>query len=249
MSKQKGGSAYYFSIGAFRYPTILGIVSCLNVHDKCFKDFFKNMNFPTGGIVPSSKHTSLFTVSYPSVEPGESRDVTIDLGCGEDISFTNCPRTYLTAAYFHICTAHPIDQLKWIREIKSQAKESFISIDTVTLFIKTDKTKVLEAFSYADLLFMNEEEKELLFPEGFPTDKIIVLKKGEKGAEIYYNNLCLCSIAAPKVTEVDATGAGDILAGAFISSLAMGNSLKISLLYAVSIASESVKFVNYKPKQ
>ncbi|MEQ6390283.1 ribokinase [Bacillaceae bacterium S4-13-58] len=88
----------------------------------------------------------------------------------------------------------------------------------------------------------NEHEADLLvrdeqFEERFLEKLIITL--GEKGV-CFYQDGNKKTIAAPSVTPVDTTGAGDTFNGALVSSLDRGLSLQESCLFAVHAATLSI---------
>ncbi|MCM8805394.1 MAG: sugar kinase [Candidatus Omnitrophica bacterium] len=99
------------------------------------------------------------------------------------------------------------------------------NIKKVNLFLKHTK-----------ILFTTEEETSILFGRKSKESmikelqkmgtEIIVIKKGDKGSEIYSGKEKI-SIPALKVKVVDPTGAGDTYAGAFVASLLQGKHLKI----------------------
>lgn len=69
--------------------------------------------------------------------------------------------------------------------------------------------------------------------------KIIVVKKGKKGAEAYYENE-LYQVKPLKVEEVDPTGAGDCFDAGFITGMLEGLSIEESLVRANIIGALSV---------
>jgi ribokinase len=91
----------------------------------------------------------------------------------------------------------------------------------------------------ADLTFMNEEECRLLFTDHPLPSGDIVLKKGPDGAAIRSRGAWTHVPASPH-TVVDSTGAGELLAGAFLSVRAMGLPEDVALSYAVRAASAKV---------
>ncbi len=99
-----------------------------------------------------------------------------------------------------------------------------------------------------DLLFCNEQEA--LMYSGAPTldealvklqslSKHIVITLGEKGALIH-NNEHTFTVSGRKVTAVDANGAGDAFAGAFLYALNAGFNYKTAAELAILISSEVV---------
>lgn len=100
---------------------------------------------------------------------------------------------------------------------------------------KENITKINTFLKYTKILFTTEEEIfilfgkksvraiiEKLFDNGIET---IVIKKGAKGSEIYWQNKKI-TIPALKVKLVDPTGAGDTYAGAFIACYCMNKKIE-----------------------
>ena len=98
----------------------------------------------------------------------------------------------------------------------------------------------------ADVVFMNEEEAALLRATEQPWPPgDVVLKRGAAGAAYYHGSPAPASpispicAPAPPTRAVETTGAGDLLAGAFLA-LRMGVSPGRALDAAVRVASASV---------
>lgn len=114
------------------------------------------------------------------------------------------------------------------------------SIDTPESFAADYPEETKLAMRKADIIFMNEEEMNIMQSLGYndfttPT----VIKYGERGAE-YRHNTIVISTAAPEVRTVDTTGAGDVLAGAFLAQRVQNIPVDTSLVNAVKLASRSV---------
>jgi ribokinase len=91
----------------------------------------------------------------------------------------------------------------------------------------------------ADLTFMNEEEWRLLFTGAPLPSGDIVLKRGPGGASVRSRGAWTHVPASPR-TVLDSTGAGEFLAGAYLSIRAMGLPVEAALRYAVRAASAKV---------
>lgn len=100
---------------------------------------------------------------------------------------------------------------------------------------KENISKIRLFLEHTKILFTTEEEVFILFGKK-PIEKIIdtlrqsgieiiVIKKGEKGSEIFSKEKTI-KIPALKVKLVDPTGAGDTYAGAFIASYLSGRPLE-----------------------
>jgi len=132
-------------------------------------------------------------------------------------------------------------QNRIISYLKFKGCKAKISIDTISDFIKQSPKDVINAVLRADIVFLNEREFNMLTRFASMEEKMVVRKKGKFGAEIRHKGKIL-SAKAPKVkVVVDTTGAGDVLAGAFLTLLARGRNPKDALKEAVKVASESTR--------
>ena len=120
----------------------------------------------------------------------------------------------------------------------------------MNLWIDIAKDSLHNVLSSSDILFINESEASLLSGKKTIYDsaslfldlglKIVVVKKGGQGAELFSNEENI-KIGAYKVNVVDPTGAGDVFGGAFISTLAQGGTLSDSLVNGSAMASFCVE--------
>ena len=99
-----------------------------------------------------------------------------------------------------------------------------------------------ELLENVDILVVNEHEGAFL-ARGAAVESlapIVIVTLGAAGA-VAYENGSEVRVAAPKVSAVDATGAGDTFCGALAALLAEGAALAEALRFAVAAASLSVQ--------
>ncbi|HPP66310.1 MAG TPA: sugar kinase [bacterium] len=119
--------------------------------------------------------------------------------------------------------------------IKNRATISFDpNIRKEMVLFSQNIAKINIFLKQAKILFTTEEEIFILFgnrPMHTIVEKlfdngteIIIVKKGEKGSEIF-SNQGMIKIPPLRVDVVDPTGAGDTYAGAFIACYCMGNQI------------------------
>ena len=70
---------------------------------------------------------------------------------------------------------------------------------------------------------------------------VVIVTLGSAGAVLYAGQAPEVRVPAPKVTAVDATGAGDTFCGAFAAAIAEGQSHESALRFSVAAASLSVQ--------
>lgn len=100
-----------------------------------------------------------------------------------------------------------------------------------------DVERLAEATREADIVFLSEEEAEIV---GIPESREVVLTQGRSGAVLYAEGR-KTAVGAPTVELVDAAGAGDALAGAYLASRLAGLPPLDALRQGVAAASLSCR--------
>ena len=151
----------------------------------------------------------------------------------------------------HILLAniHPELQRSVIQQ--NQNPDAIIVIDTMNLWIDTTLSSLEKVLSESNILLINESEAFLLTNENDINNsarsllkmgpEIVVIKKGSRGAELFSLTEHIAVDAFPVTNVVDPTGAGDVVAGAFVASLASEDSKETALLNASASASISIE--------
>ena len=101
--------------------------------------------------------------------------------------------------------------------------------DTIDFWISTKRSSVIRMFKQVDAVVINDEEARLLTKEfnlikcakkimswGI---KYVIIKKGEHGSLLFFEDLIFSSAAVSLESVVDPTGAGDSFAGAMMGYL------------------------------
>jgi sugar/nucleoside kinase (ribokinase family) len=132
----------------------------------------------------------------------------------------------------------------------------FVLVDTIDIWIETQREKLGEVMRRSDLLVVNDSEAAKLTGE---TNVIVagkhlrqhgcrtvIIKKGEHGAVLFHEE-GLFTLPAFPVTELrDPTGAGDSFAGALLGYLAAAGTtdfaaLRQAMVYGTAVASLTVE--------
>jgi len=132
----------------------------------------------------------------------------------------------------------------------------FVVVDTIDIWIETQRERLAEVMRRADLLVVNDSEAAKLTGE---TNAIVaghhlrqhgcrtvIVKKGEHGAILFHAD-GLFMLPAYPVTELrDPTGAGDSFAGALLGYLAAADAtdfatLRQAMVYGTAVASLTVE--------
>jgi sugar/nucleoside kinase (ribokinase family) len=103
-------------------------------------------------------------------------------------------------------------------------------LDSMNLWIDTERDALIEAIGNVDLIFMNDAEVRMLTEEPNLVRAarkvmkmgpgVVVAKQGEYGAALFYGDRFFALPAYPLETVKDPTGAGDSFAGGFLGYLA-----------------------------
>ncbi|HYM21461.1 MAG TPA: PfkB family carbohydrate kinase [Candidatus Kapabacteria bacterium] len=148
----------------------------------------------------------------------------------------------------------PDVQLSVIGQLKTKPK--LIVLDTMNFWITGTHERLLEALKKANALVINDSEarllvenpslivcgrtlQEMLSPDG---TRIVIIKKGEHGALLFYDDKFFSAPSYPLEDIFDPTGAGDTFMGGFVGYLAKRGSTsyedaKRAVIYGTVLAS------------
>src|SRR5437588_7343160 len=116
------------------------------------------------------------------------------------------------------------------RAVRGQCEARVAGLDSMNLWIETERDALLETIGEVDLLFMNDAEVRMLTEEPNLVraarkvldmgPRAVVAKQGEYGAALFSSDRFFSLPAYPLETVRDPTGAGDSFAGGFMGYLA-----------------------------
>mgnify|MGYP000057699734 CR=1 FL=1 len=147
-----------------------------------------------------------------------------------------------------LANIHPALQLSVLDQC---TKRKHVIIDTMNLWIDTEREKLKEVISACDVLLINEFEAEQFTRRKNHDDQgtvlqalgpqNIIIKCGSKGAKLYSGHH-LDTIGVFPIKEViDPTGAGDAFGGGIASSLANGETMIESIINGSALASLTIE--------
>jgi ribokinase len=111
-------------------------------------------------------------------------------------------------------------------------------------------------FASLDVLIVNEHEARLVGGADDLGDAstvlaalvpLLIVTLGSAGSALYQDGVEIARIAAPRVTAVDATGAGDTFCGAFAAAIAEGQAFEPAARFATAAAALSVQTIGAVP--
>jgi len=137
------------------------------------------------------------------------------------------PDDYKKSEYVYLANNDPEQNASLIKEFD---KVKFSMCDTIEFWIANKKSSVIKMIKTVDAVVINDEEAKLLTKEHNLIKcakkmmnwgvKYVVIKKGEHGSLLFYDDVIFPSVAFSLENIVDPTGAGDSFAGAMIGYLA-----------------------------
>ncbi len=164
------------------------------------------------------------------------------------------PDNYQDCDYLMLGNLSPQVQLKVIERLEKRPK--LVAMDTMNFWMDVAGDDLAKAIAKVDVLIINDEEARQLSSEYSLVKaarkimamgpKYLIIKKGEHGALLFYNDQVYFCPALPLEDVFDPTGAGDSFAGGFIGYLAATDNLhfenfKRAVIYGSAMASFCVE--------
>ena len=157
---------------------------------------------------------------------------------------------------------HPNVQLSVLDQLESN--KSFVILDTMNFWMDTALDELKRVLLKTNLIIINDEEVEQLTSEQNlyvaaqkileMGPKLLIVKKGDKGSEIFNQKESFHIPAYTIQSVIDPTGAGDCYAGGLAGYLSTQDqidfkSIKKSMIYGTIIASYCVENFGVKDVQ
>ncbi len=218
-----GGAATFASISAsfFVKPGLIAVVG---------KDFPKEYHkilsnrLDLKGLVIKDGKTFRYSGVYDKTLSSR-RTLRTDLNVLKDFK-PSVPDSYRKSEFVYLANNDPDQNSALIKEFENV---KFSMCDTVDFWISTKRSSVIRMFKQVDAVVINDEEARLLTKEhnlikcakkimSWGT-KYVVIKKGEHGSLLFFEDLIFSSPAVSLENVVDPTGAGDSFAGAMMGYL------------------------------
>jgi len=225
-----GGSGSYFGLAAsFFYKTgLVGVVG--NDFPQKYHKILNDKIDLTGLKVEKGK-TFRFDSSF-SYDMSKRTTNKTELNVFEKFD-PILPDVYKNAEYVYLGNIDPEQQLKVLDQVK---KPRLTVCDTIELWIKTKREKLLEVISRVNGIVLNDDEVRLLCETPNLINgakkildwgaKFVIIKKGEHGAIMFTPTTVFPSPGYPLEEVVDTTGAGDSFAGGFLGHLARSKKIE-----------------------
>ncbi len=242
-----GGSAVHSSVAA-SFFTNVGIVSIIgqDFPDE-HVDFLLKRGISIEGIERNNGNTFRWHGHYEA-DMNQAQTLRTELNVLQEFN-PILPEEYRKAEYLFLANIDPNIQIDVIKQMENP---ELIVMDTMNLWIETQKQKVFDAIELCDIMLLNDAEAKQLFEThntihaGRTLIKMglraAIIKKGEHGALLFTKDGIFAAPAYPLDNLKDPTGAGDSFAGGFIGWLAKtkdlsSKNMKKAIIYGTAVAS------------
>jgi sugar/nucleoside kinase (ribokinase family) len=234
-----GGAATFAAISAsfFTKPGLIAVVG----HDfpKKYQNVL-NRFVDTTGVVHANGRTFRYDGSYDNTLSFRTTNKT-ELNVLKDFKPV-VPEKYRKSEFVYLANNDPAQNARIIKEFD---KVKFSMCDTIDFWISTKRNDVIKMMGVVDSVVINDEEAKMLTKTHNLIKaarkimewgtKYVIIKKGEHGSLLFYDDIVFPSPAFSLENIVDPTGAGDSFAGGMIGYLASKNSTKLSTIKEAAV--------------
>lgn len=241
-----GGSTSYFTAAASLYAPVR-VVSVIgrDMAPDTF-DFLRGRGVDLRGLQVAEGDTFRWGGRYDyDLNATETRFT--ELGVYADFHPT-LPEGYADSEFVFCANIHPALQQEVLRQCRTPR---LTMMDTMNLWIQTERQALIETMSMVDMVSINESEVRMLAGTGSVVTgarrilalgpKAVLVKKGENGAVMFTEGGYFVAPAYPLDEVRDPTGAGDSFAGGFLGYLAQHDgAITPSLLHRAIIHGSAV---------
>jgi sugar/nucleoside kinase (ribokinase family) len=246
-----GGSATFFSAGASFFSPVRAVAVVGEDFDYNLLDFIKDRNVDLSGVYVEKGKTFRWGAKYQK-DVNIRETIFTHLNVFQDFK-PKIPEKFKESKCVFLANIDPDLQNEVLIQIKNP---SLVVMDTMNFWIGGKRKSLLNVISNVDGIILNDSELRELSEEynlikaakivSKFGPELIIVKKGEHGAFIYYKGEFFFIPAFPLENVVDPTGAGDSFAGGFMgyiaSSMKFGfEEFKNGIIFGTVIASFCVE--------
>lgn len=158
------------------------------------------------------------------------------------------PESYQNSEFVMLGNLSPSVQMSVLNQMRNKPK--LVIMDTMNFWMDVAMDDLRKVLGKVDLLMVNDSEARQLSGEYSLVKaakkiqqmgpKYLIIKKGEHGALLFYNDKIFSAPALPLEEVFDPTGAGDTFAGGFIGYLARVNDVSFESMKAAIIAGSAM---------
>ena len=249
-----GGSAPYASLSALTKDIECAIISIIgNDFTDEYLEIFRSRNIDISAVQVDESGKSFFWSGkyHPDMKTRDTLETQVNVLSKFN---PNIPKNFVASDVLVLGNLDPKVQLAVIN--KKIKKTRFIILDTMNFWMNNSVNDLKNVISKVDLICINDEEVLQLSQCNDLRSAVqnilkmgpeyLIMKNGEKGAILFYENDKFECISFPVKKVVDPTGAGDSFAGALAGYLAKEENINFSsissaIIYANGVASFCVE--------
>jgi ribokinase len=220
---QLGGSAAHVALAASAVGCRVAIVSTIGEDfPSIFIERLQEKRIDLSGVRRISGRSSRFWVDF-NID-GSMSDYGLHFGVGNQLSLQEYSRLIQETRAVHLGILPPYLQRRLIS--RSSTKKALMSMTTIFHHAGKYREQILSNLQFLDILFLNQEEAQILSGKSSSLKAIQKLGKqvsivavtlGAKGV-IVNDKGDVMHIPGFQINSIDTTGAGDSFAGAFLAT-------------------------------
>jgi sugar/nucleoside kinase (ribokinase family) len=247
-----GGSAAHFAMSARLFTRVHVVAAVGKDFPRRHYDFLRKKGVDLSSLHITEGKTFHWQGEYKKENLNQAITLATELGVLVN-SGVRVREAHRGIANIFLANIGPDMQLALLQQMR---RPQFVGLDSMNLWINTQKSHLLKLMRQVDLFVANDGEARMLSGEGNLIKaakflrqcgpRLIVIKKGEHGVLFYSDRFHFSFSAYPVERVVDPTGAGDTFAGGLMGYLTRCRridleNLKKAVLCATTVASFNVE--------
>lgn len=252
--KVVGGAATYISLAASYFVDKVNLVSVIgDDYPQETLDLLQAKGVDLKGLQVKKGEKSFFWAGRYHADMNNRDTLDTQLNVLADFNPV-LPDGYANSEFVMLGNLTPAVQMQVIEQMNGTPR--LIAMDTMNFWMNVALDGLLETLKKVDCLIINDEEAYQLSGQRSLVKaankiltlgpKYLVIKKGEHGALLFYDNRIFFAPALPLAEVFDPTGAGDTFAGGFMGYLAKSGDLsfenmKRAVIFGSAMASFCVE--------
>lgn len=249
-----GGAGTYIGLAASHLTDQISIVSVVGGDfPKKYLDLFREKQIDTTGLKVVEDGKTFFWAGKYHLDMNTRDTLVTDLNVLADFDPV-VPEHARNSKYLMLGNLTPSIQKRVIEQMETRPK--LIVMDTMNFWMNIAWDDLMEVLTMVDVLTINDEEARQLSGEHSLMKaakkiltmgpKYLIVKKGEHGALLFFENQVFFAPAMLLENVFDPTGAGDTFAGGFMGYIARKDdtsfeTLKNALIFGSAMASFTVE--------
>ena len=249
-----GGAGTFIGLAASQFSIDTAVVSVVGGDfPASYLNLLSNRNINIEGIEIVKEGKTFFWSGKYHNDMNSRDTLATELNVLADFE-PKVPENYKDADVVMLGNLHPLTQMSVLNQMSKNPK--LVILDTMNFWMDCALEDLHNTMKHIDVITINDEEARQLTGEyslvvaarkiSKMGPKYVVIKKGEHGALLFYNDNVFFAPALPLEEVFDPTGAGDTFAGGFAGYLAKTQdfsfeNMKNAIIYGSTLASFCVE--------